>query len=409
MPNKSLKKVFCCLFSALFVMLFAYSSFTDEDKNLIIIPCNGFNRPKVNIDLYNYTNNRYETHEAILDTGCSVFLSMSAKLRAHLGLKACGFADVNLADGSSCTNVICKGEACFYGSYLSGEIFSALLSRNDGEILVGMPLIKSLGLAVFFDPIKEQILIGKGKIVSSENVEKIENLSKDGLKMLYGHSINYLENQLLEANISAITAFDIVSNQNDANFMDRAKLVSRQNWLVSKNDSSTFKDYGLTNEEAYRWYVQYMKANKAYKEAYYLKLTESDWQSLSIKNDVSKSLLKSFGYGKKDLESSLYLNVKSNLRNIISQFSVSEDYFEKQCDDAEMTILKAIDIITLQTLDNFYDRTLLGSRQQWLGGKAHKGLFKEEDVTNKEAYAFILDGYKRGDFPVLSDRLRKKK
>ncbi|GAO97420.1 hypothetical protein Cva_00052 [Caedimonas varicaedens] len=70
-----------------------------------------------------------------------------------------------------------------------------------------------------------------------------------------------------------------------------------------------------------------------------------------------------------------------------------------------MTSMQALAILMNPTPENFYDRVILTSRQNWLGGAENTTAFGFEDLTNQQAYKYISQGYKSQDFPTLSNRL----
>ncbi|CAK9253553.1 unnamed protein product [Sphagnum jensenii] len=95
----------------------------------------------------------------------------------------------------------------------------------------------------------------------------------------------------------------------------------------------------------------------------------------------------------------------SLFKNVPPQYQVTPEYFEQSASDAGLMPSQALHIILNPTSENFYDRTILTSRQNWLGGAKNTIAFVFEDLTNEQPYKYISQGYHKGDFPTLSHRL----
>jgi len=175
----------------------------------------------------------------------------------------------------------------------------------------------------------------------------------------------YFTQSASDAGMNPSQALNIILNPTSENFYDRIILTSRQNWLGGAKNTTAFGFEDLTNEQAYKYISQGYKP----------------WDFPTLSN----RLISQRG-------ATLFENVTS-------------EYFSKQAEEAKMTSMQALSILMNPTSENFYDRIILTSRQNWLGGAQNTTSFWFEDLTNEQAYQYISQGYHEGDMPTLSNRL----
>ncbi|GAO97905.1 hypothetical protein Cva_00546 [Caedimonas varicaedens] len=198
------------------------------------------------------------------------------------------------------------------------------------------------------------------------DMPKISNnlISQRGASLFEGVTHDYFVAQAEKAKMTPSQALRMIFNPTPDNFYDRVRLASQQNWLGGKNDTTAFEFEDLTNAQAYQYIVDGYKPH--------------DFPTLS--------------------------------NRLISQrgaalFDVEPQYFSRQAEKAGMTSIEALNILMNPALENFYDRVMLVSRDNWLGGPQDGTAFELEELTNEEAYQYLSEGYKPHDFPTLSHRL----
>jgi hypothetical protein len=175
----------------------------------------------------------------------------------------------------------------------------------------------------------------------------------------------YFEQSASDAGMMPSHALHIILNPTSENFYDRTVLTSRQKWLGGAKNTIAFVFEDLTNEQAYKYLSQ--------------------------------------GYHKGDFPTLSDRLVSQNGATLFE--NVKPEDFLKQAEKAKMTSIQALSILMNPTSENFYDRIILTSRQNWLGGAENTTAFGFEDLTNEQAYKYISQGYKPWDFPTLSNRL----
>lgn len=198
-----------------------------------------------------------------------------------------------------------------------------------------------------------------------------QTASKEGTSLFknapsqYQVTPDYFSSQAAKAGMTSSRALEILMEPTPENFYDRVILTSRQNWLGGTQDKTAFDLEGLTNGQAYKYISQ--------------GVLKKDFPALS------NNLISQRG-------ASLFQNATS-------------DYFATQAEKAGMTSRKALDILMNPTPENFYDRVILTSRQNWLGGVQDKTTFALEGLTNGQAYKYISQGCPKEDFSALSQDL----
>lgn len=198
-----------------------------------------------------------------------------------------------------------------------------------------------------------------------------QTASKEGTSLFknapsqYQVTPDYFSKQAEKAGITSSRALEILMEPTPENFYDRVILTSRQNWLGGTQDKTAFDLEGLTNGQAYKYISQ--------------GVLKEDFPALS------NNLISQRG-------ASLFENA-------------TPDYFATQAEKAGMTSRKALDILMNPTPDNFYDRVMLTSRQNWLGGAQDKTAFALEGLTNGQAYKYMSQGCPKEDFSALSQDL----
>lgn len=212
----------------------------------------------------------------------------------------------------------------------------------------------------------------KKQKIAEEEREKYEQTSSHegsslfkGVPSQYQVTPEYFARSAADAKLLPSQALNMILNPDPDNFYDRIILASRQNWLGGAKNTTTFGLEGLNNEQAYQYITQ--------------------------------------GYHKGDMPT-LFNKIISQRGSALFK-GVTADYFVAQAKEAGMMPFQALRMIFNPRPENFYDRVILASRQNWLGGKKNTTVFDLEDLTNLQAYQYIVDGYKPHDFPTLSHRL----
>lgn len=187
----------------------------------------------------------------------------------------------------------------------------------------------------------------------------------DNVPPQYKVTPEYFTQSASDAGMKPSQALNIILNPTSENFYDRTILTSRQNWLGGAKNTTAFGFEDLTNEQAYKYISQGYKP----------------WDFPTL----SDRLVSQNG-------ATLFENVKP------------EDFL-KQAEKANMTSIQALSILMYPTSENFYDRIMLTSRQNWLGGAQDTTSFLLEGLTNQQPYKYLSQGYHKGDTAILSNKL----
>ena len=171
--------------------------------------------------------------------------------------------------------------------------------------------------------------------------------------------------QAEKANMTSIQALGILVNPTPENFYNRIILTSRQSWLGGAENTTVFGFEGLTNEQAYKYIAD--------------------------------------GYKPQDFPTLSDRLVSQNGATLFE--NTTPDYFATQAKNAGMTSIQALGILVNPTPENFYDRIILTSRQNWMGGTQDTTAFLLEGLTNEQAYKYLSQGYHKGDTATLSNKL----
>jgi hypothetical protein len=162
------------------------------------------------------------------------------------------------------------------------------------------------------------------------------------------------------------------------------------------------KIIGVSRDEIAKYKLTQRHAKKAgFSWEYFKEVTEEEERNaLKKKQQEEEEREKARQY---EEESSR--TASSLFDNVPPQYKVTPEYFTQSASDAGMRPSQALNIILNPTPENFYDRTILTSRQNWLGGAKNTIAFIFEDLTNEQAYKYLSQGYHKGDFPTLSENL----
>jgi predicted aspartyl protease len=82
-----------------------------------------------------------KTINAIIDTGFNGYLKLPFLEAFPLGLVLAGVQNNTLADGSSITNLVCKGQVCIDGKCIN----TTMDVHKSNIILIGTQLLRELG------------------------------------------------------------------------------------------------------------------------------------------------------------------------------------------------------------------------------------------------------------------------